>query len=248
MKVEAFLTEVCSLFQNQLGQNIVGIYLHGSLAMGCFHPKKSDVDVLVIVKEKLTTEQQKNVIREILKLEEYKLEMSILLEKELIEFKYPTPFELHYSSMHKERYLNNPDYLCRNENDPDLAAHLVVTYKRGKCLFGKPIKEVFKPIDHSYYIQSILYDIEDAEEGIVRDPVYYTLNLCRVLYYLKEGVVSSKKEGGEWGMEIVKDQFKELVTSSLCIYNNPLVEGNWEDRKLVIFAQYMLNEIRQILR
>ena len=30
-------------------ENLIGIYLHGSLAMGCFHPHHSDLDMLVLV-------------------------------------------------------------------------------------------------------------------------------------------------------------------------------------------------------
>jgi len=55
------------------------------------------------------------------------LEMSVLLERELIDFKYPTPFVLHYSNTHKERYENDPTYICGDQLDPDLAAHIYVT-------------------------------------------------------------------------------------------------------------------------
>ncbi|HJW82735.1 MAG TPA: hypothetical protein VJ754_00380, partial [Anaerolineae bacterium] len=31
-----------------LGENLVGVYLHGSLALGCFNPAQSGVDLLVV--------------------------------------------------------------------------------------------------------------------------------------------------------------------------------------------------------
>ena len=37
-----------SNLSEMLGNNLVGVYLHGSLAMGCFNPHASDIDVLVI--------------------------------------------------------------------------------------------------------------------------------------------------------------------------------------------------------
>ena len=37
-----------------LGDNLTGIYLHGSAAMGCFNPKESDIDLLVVVKDALS--------------------------------------------------------------------------------------------------------------------------------------------------------------------------------------------------
>jgi streptomycin 3"-adenylyltransferase len=36
-------------FRDILGDNLHGIYLHGSLALGCFNPARSDIDVLVVV-------------------------------------------------------------------------------------------------------------------------------------------------------------------------------------------------------
>ena len=36
-----------------LGENLAGIYLHGSAAMGCFHPRKSDLDLLAVVQHPL---------------------------------------------------------------------------------------------------------------------------------------------------------------------------------------------------
>ncbi|MGV3466060.1 MAG: aminoglycoside adenylyltransferase domain-containing protein [Heyndrickxia sp.] len=244
MSIEKFLEKVCCLFQHRLRSNLVGIYLHGSLAMGCFQPAKSDVDVLIIVREKLTIQQKEKIIDDILKLTEYKLEMSILLEKEVQAFRYPTPFELHYSQMHREKYIHDRNYLCEDSVDPDLAAHIVVTYERGKCLYGAPIHEVFQPINRKYYLHSILFDIENAVEEIVHDPVYYTLNLCRVLFYLKEGSVSSKKEGGEWGLMNIPAPYKELVHRCLSQYSNPSIHYQWNHNQLREFAKFMTEEIR----
>ena len=30
------------------GENLTGVYLHGSLAMGCFNPDKSDIDLIIV--------------------------------------------------------------------------------------------------------------------------------------------------------------------------------------------------------
>ena len=31
-----------------LRDNLVGVYLHGSLVMGCFNPQKSDIDLIIV--------------------------------------------------------------------------------------------------------------------------------------------------------------------------------------------------------
>ncbi len=37
-----------------LKDNLVGIYLHGSAVMGCFNPQKSDIDLIIVVKDTMS--------------------------------------------------------------------------------------------------------------------------------------------------------------------------------------------------
>ncbi|SET52905.1 streptomycin 3-adenylyltransferase [Salinibacillus kushneri] len=247
----SFLNRLVEIYQNYLLENPVGVYLHGSLAMGCYHPEYSDIDILVVVRDKISRATKKRLIQEILRLEqeypEHKLEMSILLNKYLIDFHYPTPFELHYSDLYKPTYQNHPNFLCEGDVDPDLAAHCVVTKHRGITLFGKDNLEVFPDINPGYYIQSILNDIEDAPKNITKNPIYFSLNLCRVLYYLKKGVIASKKEGGEWAVSKIPDTYTELINIALDHYAGKNERTDWDHSQLIEFAEFMLKEINQEL-
>lgn len=87
-------------------------------------------------------------------------------------------------------YQSDDDYICGGYDDADLAAHIAVTYHRGIAVYGKAIREVFQPIDELFYIKSILYDVQNAATDIIETPMYISLNLCRVLFFLREGAVS----------------------------------------------------------
>ena len=104
VKIEAMkvLDIIVEKLKNILGENLVGVYLHGSLAMGCY-TTASDIDFIALVKEPMDISVKRGIIEEILNLKnlpEKGLEMSIVLEKFAKEFIYPTPFELHYSDFH----------------------------------------------------------------------------------------------------------------------------------------------------
>ncbi|WP_144530153.1 DUF4111 domain-containing protein, partial [Peribacillus simplex] len=58
----------------------------------------------------------------------------------------------------------------------------------------------------------------EAVQEINKSPMYYTLNLCRALYYLQEGVVSSKQEGGEWGLRMLPQEYGPIVQHALREY------------------------------
>src|SRR4051812_32518722 len=47
-KVKTFVYHLLDRTKNILDNNLVGFYIHGSLAMGGFNPKSSDIDILVV--------------------------------------------------------------------------------------------------------------------------------------------------------------------------------------------------------
>ncbi|GFN33020.1 aminoglycoside adenylyltransferase domain-containing protein [Paenibacillus xylaniclasticus] len=248
MDIEQLLAKTAYSIRSILEENLVGIYLHGSLAMGCFNPNKSDIDIIVVVPHALSRDEKQRMAKSLLLLHDeipsgLGFEMSIVLRSVVQNFIHPTPFEFHYSNYHRDKYATDENYICGGFEDPDLAAHFTVIYHRGRTIHGEPIENVFQPIPREYYIQSILNDIAEAPALIQDSPVYYTLNLCRVLFYLKEGIVSSKREGGEWGMRALP-QFETLIANCLDQYNG---EGKTDNSLLIDeytqFAEFMLKEI-----
>ena len=48
-ELEPLLSEIRCTHLEILGGNLVGLYLHGSLALGGFNPRRSDVDYIAVV-------------------------------------------------------------------------------------------------------------------------------------------------------------------------------------------------------
>ncbi|MDP4090973.1 MAG: DUF4111 domain-containing protein [Bacillota bacterium] len=212
----------CRIF----GSNLVGIYLHGSMAMGCFNPMKSDIDILVVVENEITDLQKKMFMDVIVALNDNApakgIEMSVVRSKYCRDFIYPTPFDLHFSNMHLAWYKSNPtEYIEKMKGiDHDLAAHFVITKNRGIVLYGKTISDVFGEISSEAYLDSIKKDIIEAEEEVKDNSIYIILNLCRVLAYVLERLVLSKKEGGEWGIRNIDDKYQGLIKEALLCYSS----------------------------
>lgn len=51
-----------------LGDNLLGVYLHGSLAMGGFNPERSDSDLLVATQDGMSAAARRDVARLLLEL------------------------------------------------------------------------------------------------------------------------------------------------------------------------------------
>ena len=50
MQVQRILDEIKSTSVQTFEKNLVGIYVHGSLALGCFSWDNSDIDFIVVLK------------------------------------------------------------------------------------------------------------------------------------------------------------------------------------------------------
>ena len=237
--------------KNILGGNLTGIYLHGSAVMGCFNPEKSDLDLLVVIREDISNETKQKFMDLVVELNKQAppkgLELSVVKECVCKPFAYPTPFELHFSNAHLQWYQSTPqDYVEKMKGtDKDLAAHFTITYHRGKSLYGKEISEVFAPVPATDYLDSIWCDIENAVDEIAENPMYLTLNLCRVMAYKKDGLIVSKKEGGEWGLKnIDRMEFLPLIEEALREYQSgDAMVFNVATAKE--FAEAMLKEIQE---
>lgn len=100
-EIENILNKMINGYCNILKENLVGIYLHGSLAMNCFNYYSSDIDILVVVKGNMDFKTKRKLINIILELSkdgpQKGFELSVILEENSKNFIYPTPFLLHYS-------------------------------------------------------------------------------------------------------------------------------------------------------
>jgi len=215
--------------------------------MNCFNPLLSDIDFLAIVEDKLKVGEKRSIVHYLLELHDsppFKhIEMSIVLEEYLRNFVYPTPFELHYSIHWYERYKTGQVDYSEENSDEDLAAHFVITRERGLCLYGKPIREAFLEIPKTSYIKSLLSDAEWICQHPDLNPLYAILNLCRIIVFLKRNEVTSKKEGAEWALSNLPEEFSPLINSVLHCYLNTKEVEQPDISNLSDFVKYASHEI-----
>ena len=233
-----------------LAEDLTGIYLHGSLAMGCFNPVRSDLDLLAITRRKMTAQEKRRIAVQVLRIsgQPSELELSFLSEDQLSPWCYPTPFDFHYSESWRQRLrddLQTGDWQTWNNSehhDPDLAAHITITRERGIVLFGAPIEEVFPPIPSTHYLDSILQDWYEIRDHIGGNPVYGILNACRVYAYLRDSLITSKQEAGEWALHVLSDPHCLIVENALRQYRGDKISAI-DERALRRFAADMTMRI-----
>ncbi len=217
------ITEMCTrVFQ----ESLIGIYLHGSLAMGCFNPAKSDIDLIVVVKSPPSDTEKLAFMNSIVELDECApakgIEISIVQKRFCNVVTYPTPYELHFSNMHLQWFLEDPQGYIRDMHgtDKDLAAHFMMINKSGILLYGEEIAKTFANIPRTIYLDSIWSDIEHSSEDVLDDPVYVILNLCRTMAYVHDNQILSKEQGGLWALHALPERDRPLIATALSNYRS----------------------------
>lgn len=223
MTVHTLLSAIRELFQDTLSANLTGCYLHGSLALGCFQWRRSDVDFLAVVDEEPGPAQKESLISGLLGLEPLAppkgMEMSLVCRDACLPFRYPTPYVLHYSRMHQAAARRDTAAYCEAMHglDKDLAAHIAVIRQSGMVLCGAPIGEVFAEVPRSCYLDSVLADI-GPDAALDQDPAYTLLNLCRTWRFLAQGQIASKRQGGQWALEQLPEPEAVCIRAALAYY------------------------------
>src|SRR5437660_2125065 len=79
--------------QRLLSQNLLGVYLHGSLALGGFQPGRSDIDVIVVTAHRMDLEAKRRCIELLLRISKMPspLDIRFLVEQDLFPFQHPLP-------------------------------------------------------------------------------------------------------------------------------------------------------------
>ena len=248
MPYQSILDEIINKSKEILGKNLIGIYLHGSMAMGCFNPDKSDIDLIIVIEDDISDAQKLVLMEHIVLLNRQAprkgLEISVVKRQYCKPFVYPTPFELHFSPAHLQWFQNAPqDYVEKMKGeDIDLAAHFTIIREYGIVLWGEKIEEVFAPVPRENYLASICADVENATDVILEEPVYIILNLCRVLAFVKDGLYLSKEKGGRWGMEHLPSEYRPVIAQALQCYSSDK-DMVIEKEDVVFFAEKLLQLI-----
>jgi streptomycin 3"-adenylyltransferase len=191
----------------------VGVYLHGSLAMGSYFPPKSDMDFIIVTSDRLEADLAQSLNLSIAQYAENRptaggIECSVITLQTARDVPEQTPYELHYS----ESCLDDAATYGAEKFDPDLPAHLMCVKKSGVCLYGMTIDDVFGEVSRHNFLLSVMYDfswiVED--ENICESPYYGVLNLCRVLQIVSEQNASEKNTSeGVAGKKIADEKIAD---------------------------------------
>ena len=251
----AQLDRLTGLWQRRLGDALVGVYIHGSMALGCFQEGVSDVDALIVTARRIPRAERLAIAGDILAIDQKPcpLELSAIFEGDLIPWFHPTVCQFHYSDYHRENYqkllrgeLSEYGIVDRDFSDPDIACHVRLTRQCGVRLFGKPIDKVFPEVPEADFLDSLCQDVDDYDFHAYQ-PHYFASNILilgRILSYLREGRILSKYDGGLWTAAHVPVASRPIVEAALQSWYAGEPMPVIDDGALETLRAFLIGEIR----
>jgi predicted nucleotidyltransferase len=228
--LEIFVAEV----KAELVENLVGIYLVGSVASGDFD-LDSDVDFMVVI----NTELDETNIKHLQEIQIKVHEMDCYPAKHL-EGSYISIGDLNDWSSVGEKKLNYFDngstMFEQSVHDNNWHVRWILR-ERGITLIGPEPNTILQPIPTDELLvemRTSMLQILKAFEDAINQPLnfwnsqfgqsFVVLTCCRILHTLHTGTVQSKKVGAKWAKQFIKPQWVKLI------------ERAWNDRKGVRFG------------
>jgi predicted nucleotidyltransferase len=217
--VALLLDDLIPAIRDALPYNFCGAYLTGSLALGCFDPETSDVDVLVVTKQPITDEELErlNALHERIPLQsdgtrpEYEV---YYIDRETIRrFE---PGQRHVKA--------EPGYgLFRTEHRPSWVIERWTVREYGVKLAGPDPKQLIEPVTEHELREAATGELQQRltnwEEGIWplsdlghRGSQGFEIETaCRVLLTVESGAVSSKQDALTWARERLPEEWHPLL-------------------------------------
>jgi hypothetical protein len=195
--LEAYPAAVAGGLARVLGPALVGVYLHGSAALGGWSGEHSDIDLLGVVARPLDR-RVKRVLSARLNHPSLVcparagLELSLVSAAVAADPPRRPPFELHVSTgPSPQTHLGGPAAA-----DPDLLFHFAVCRRAGVAVAGPDPVEVFAEPPRAWLLERAAAELRWASRhGTFASRV---LTACRAWRYLEDDVLGSKAASGAW--------------------------------------------------
>ena len=245
------LDELTSGLLGLLADELIGLYVHGSLALGCFNAARSDVDVLAVTARPLSDDERYALADLFLRISARPsgIEAHVVTLAQLTPWRYPPSYDFHYGESRRERLVLEPDGVLERpvEGDPDLAAHYDVVRAAGIALVGPPPQEVFPEVPRADLEDALRRDLEWCRG--VKSALYGVLSPCRIWAALETGQLHSKASRGEWALPRLPPDLRPPVERALASYRGsgePIALDEDDRRRLLSYVERRLSAVEDV--
>jgi len=220
--VNALLGTLLAGVRAILGDQFVGLYLHGSLAAGDFGAG-SDIDFAVVTANELPEETVRALGEMHARLRASDTKWAAKLEGPYIPRQM---LRRYHPAQTRCPWLGVDGHFAVEQLGPDWVLQSHVLREQGVAVTGPPPRTLIDPIspdDLRHAVREtlrlwwapMLDDLARLQEYVLVYQHYAVLTMCRMLYTLHHGTVASKSVAARWAQEELGERWGALITWAL---------------------------------
>lgn len=251
--LHAFLSQICAI----LGDHFVAMYAYGSLALGNFDPRSSDIDIVVATDGEIS-EQHFEALREM----HARFDAGDSPWATEVEAIYIPRDALRRYDPARARHphIQRGETLVMHQVDSGWVPLLHIIREHGIVLAGPDPRALIDPVDPQDVRRAVAPLAESWFGPALRDPsllrrrasqVFLVLTLCRILYTLEYGAVVSKPVAARWAQGLFNGRWAALIERALAWRKDVESQdtpGDDEIRDTRALLEYALSRRRQMDR
>jgi len=220
-EVNAVLDALLPKVQVILGDEFVGLYLHGSLANGGFNPQTSDIDFLVVTGEQLPTgsfsalREMHTLLRSAGPMWARKLEGAYIPREGL---------RRHDHVRCLFPWLGTDGHFALEILGSDWIIQRWILREKGIVIAGLPLKPMIDPIGADDLREAVRRSLREWWSPPLPFPerfqraeyqAYAVLTMCRALYMLEYACIASKPRAAGWALGTLGEPWSALIEEAL---------------------------------
>lgn len=226
------------------------MYLYGSLASGEFDVKKSDIDFLVVTSGELPENIVSGLKAMHLALYESGTEWAGRLEGAYMPvnaMQAHDPTGSRCVGVHFNKLVRKNDFLVAcPESSWVINRHML--YTSNIVIMGPPIKTMIEPVQPQELREAVLTTLRNNWSPKVPNSAFFLgieyqafsiLQMCRALYILKQGAVTSKLLSAEWVIANSDPKWTNLIKQAIAWHPG---DPSWDIGQTREFIRYVLKE------
>jgi predicted nucleotidyltransferase len=243
---------VVTLLRGVLGDGVLGVYLHGSAAVGRLHPD-SDVDLFAVASRRTTEAERRQLIERLLPISgrgdptgrSRSIDLEIVVQADVRPWRYPPRLEFQYGDWFRPEFARG-NFGPWQSPDPDLTILLEMVLQADRPLLGPRPAELLDPIPPADLRRAMLDTIPALLSYLDGDERNVVLTFVRTWTTLATSVIRSKDAAADWALPLLPAEHRPVLEHARAIYLGDAPE-EWGDLMPGVrpFVQYAIGEIER---
>lgn len=247
------IDESLTLLKNVLGENLLGVYLYGSILMGGLQ-KYSDIDLFAVVVRETTKQEKEKIAKALLNIsgiytvsKDIKpIELTIVVKAQVNPWIYPPSFDFLYGDWLRKDFEAGNIEPWQTKELPNLALVITQLLLSNQVLFGPKSHLLLDSVPYNDFISATTSEIDSVLNDLGWDTRNVLLALARIWSTVETDKIRSKLDAADWTIRKLPDRYKPILIRTKSILLGEQLE-NWEDlsREIQPCAEYIVEQIKK---